>query len=109
MTMVDERRMPAPPMWATALEIRAIGERLGLEAAMPALRQLPRGDGHTVIVLPGFTADDRSTQPLRHLLLDLVVRYAHDDRALQPARAACGRAQPDDPVSPPAGPARARP
>jgi pimeloyl-ACP methyl ester carboxylesterase len=52
----------------TALELRAIGERVRMEAAMPLLERLSGGDGHTVIVLPGFTADDRSTRPLRNLL-----------------------------------------
>jgi pimeloyl-ACP methyl ester carboxylesterase len=32
------------------------------------LREAPRGDGHTVLVLPGFGADGRSTWPLRTYL-----------------------------------------
>jgi len=32
------------------------------------LRRLPRGDGHSVLVLPGFGASDRSTRPLRAFL-----------------------------------------
>jgi len=61
----------APPSWLAALEVRAVGELALLELAMPVRRLLPRGDGHHVVVLPGFTADDRSTQPLRRLLGDL--------------------------------------
>jgi pimeloyl-ACP methyl ester carboxylesterase len=57
-----------PPKWATALEVRAIAERAAMDAAMPLLERLPSGDGQTVVVLPGFTADDRSTHPLRVLL-----------------------------------------
>ena len=58
----------APSRWLTALEVRAFSERLAMSATMPILGRLPRGDGHSVLVLPGFTADDRSTQPLRELL-----------------------------------------
>ena len=32
---------------------------------------LPKGDGHGVLVLPGFMAGDASTRPLRNLLRDL--------------------------------------
>jgi hypothetical protein len=51
------------------LELRATSE-LGIFAATaPALRSLlPRGDGRTVLVLPGFMAGDGSTTPLRRLL-----------------------------------------
>ncbi|GAA1732701.1 alpha/beta hydrolase [Aeromicrobium alkaliterrae] len=31
----------------------------------------PRGDGHMVLVLPGFTATDHTTLPMRHYLEDL--------------------------------------
>ena len=53
------------------MEFRAIGERASMSFAAPLRRLLPRGDGHHVIVLPGFAADDRSTRPLRLLLRDL--------------------------------------
>ena len=66
-----------PSKWATALEVRAIGERAAMDMAMPLLERLPRGDNHTVVVLPGFTADDRSTRPLR----DLLNRLGYDARA----------------------------
>ncbi len=54
-----------------ALEVRAFNERAVMTAALPLLRRLPKGDGHHVIVLPGFTAGDGSTRPLRRLLRDL--------------------------------------
>ena len=41
---------------------------------MPLLRRLPAGDGHPVLVLPGFTAADRSTAQLRWLLRQLGYR-----------------------------------
>jgi pimeloyl-ACP methyl ester carboxylesterase len=37
-------------------------------AAAPLLRRAPHGDGHSVLVLPGFLADDRSTLVLRNTL-----------------------------------------
>ena len=64
-------RISAPPAWMGAMEFRAIGERATMSFAGPLRRLLPRGDGHHVIVLPGFTADDRSTRPLRLLLRDI--------------------------------------
>ena len=35
------------------------------------MKRLPKGDGHPVIVFPGFIASDRSTKPMRNLLRDL--------------------------------------
>ena len=35
---------------------------------IPLLRRAPHGDGHTVLVLPGFLADDHSTLVLRNYL-----------------------------------------
>ncbi|MFT6408090.1 MAG: pimeloyl-ACP methyl ester carboxylesterase [Arenicella sp.] len=37
----------------------------------PLLKRLPKGDGHPVIVFPGFVSSDNATQPLRSLLTDL--------------------------------------
>jgi pimeloyl-ACP methyl ester carboxylesterase len=50
------------------LEARAILELHAFFVAYPLLRLAPRGDGHPVLVLPGLTASDRSTQPLRAFL-----------------------------------------
>ena len=36
--------------------------------ALPWLRTLPKGDGHPVLVLPGFTTSDTATVPLRRYL-----------------------------------------
>ena len=47
---------------------RAVGE-LGLLATWaPMLAREPRGDGHTVLVMPGLGASDLSTRPLRGFL-----------------------------------------
>lgn len=62
------KSIEAPPLWMMALESRAPLERVAMALASPFRRLLPKGDGHHVIVLPGFTADDRSTRPLRELL-----------------------------------------
>ena len=68
---VDEP-VARPPSWFwTLAEGRAIYEFGGFFALLPLLRRLPRGDGHPVLVLPGFLASDRSTAPLRNLLTDL--------------------------------------
>lgn len=50
---------------------RATYEIGAFVALRGALKTLPKGDGHPVIVLPGFVASDRSTRPLRNLLKDL--------------------------------------
>ena len=62
----------APPskLWLL-LEVRAAGELLTTLALRPLLRRLPRGDGHPVLLLPGFLASDVSTRPLRAFLRDL--------------------------------------
>ncbi len=64
----------APPRWMAALEYRAVPERVHMSAMLPLLRRLPKGDGHPVLVFPGFTTGDRSTEPLRRLLRDLDYR-----------------------------------
>ena len=52
-------------------EFRALGEfALGL-ASLPALATAPKGDGHTVLVLPGFLTSDRSTDFMRRALRGL--------------------------------------
>lgn len=68
---IPETGAKAPPIWKTALESRAALEYLNWRALRPLLRKLPKGDGHPVLVLPGFTAADRSTTQLRWLLRDL--------------------------------------
>jgi pimeloyl-ACP methyl ester carboxylesterase len=52
-------------------EARAVFEWQSFYALRKLLKRLPRGDGHAVIVFPGFISSDRATQPLRSLLSDL--------------------------------------
>lgn len=49
-------------------ESRAIGEFGASSMLMPLLLRAPRGDGHPVMVIPGFLATDASTGPLRTFL-----------------------------------------
>ena len=70
--MADTHSTPSP--WLAAMEVRAIGERAQMSMLLPVLRRLPVGDGHPVLVLPGFSAGDRSTSALRSLLKDLGYR-----------------------------------
>jgi pimeloyl-ACP methyl ester carboxylesterase len=62
--------MPArPPSLALlALEGRAFAELGAFVQTLPLLHSAPRGDGHPVLVLPGFSASDVSTAPLRGYL-----------------------------------------
>ena len=53
------------------LEGRAFAEYAGLLLSWPLLHRLPRGDGHSVMVLPGFGGGDLSTRPLRRALARL--------------------------------------
>jgi hypothetical protein len=50
---------------------RAFFESLTLPPAAAWLRRAPRGDGHPVLLLPGFTASDSSTRVLRRYLRNL--------------------------------------
>ena len=49
-------------------EARALLELVATVLAEPLFRRLPPGDGHPVMVLPGFLASDASTIPLRLFL-----------------------------------------
>ena len=49
-------------------EARAVAELAAFAVTAPIWRLAPSGDGHSVLVLPGFMASDRSTQILRTVL-----------------------------------------
>ncbi|ALE15832.1 hypothetical protein AMC99_00522 [Altererythrobacter epoxidivorans] len=61
---------PPSPLW-TMCEGRAFFELGAFYLTRPFLSQLPKGDGHSVMVLPGFMASNSSTAPMRRLLKDL--------------------------------------
>jgi hypothetical protein len=58
----------APSKTLMFLEGRAIHELGAFVGALPLLSLAPRGDGHSVLVLPGLVASDSSTRPLRSFL-----------------------------------------
>ena len=60
-----------PHLFWTLTEGRAVFELGSFGLLRQAMRTLPKGDGHPVLVLPGFLASDRSTRPMRGLLDDL--------------------------------------
>ena len=62
------RTAQPPSRFWTLTEGRAMVELAAFYAAMPALSRLPKGDGHCVMVLPGFMASNSSTAPMRRLL-----------------------------------------
>ena len=69
---VDDRAsdaIEAPSLLLFALEgQRALLEAASLIPASPLLGAAPQGDGHPVLVLPGFAAGDESTVALRFYL-----------------------------------------
>jgi pimeloyl-ACP methyl ester carboxylesterase len=66
---VDRYRPRGPSVFNSATELpRVLFEATSLAYAWPLLGGLPRGDGHAVMVLPGFTAGDESTAILRRFL-----------------------------------------
>ncbi|WGF89404.1 esterase/lipase family protein [Marinivivus vitaminiproducens] len=66
--MGDKPVLVAPPWQLLLLETRAPLERAVLRSARNLLRRAPRGDGHPVLVVPGFTGSDVSTADLRRFL-----------------------------------------
>lgn len=66
----DDMARPPSLFW-TLMEGRAVFELGSFYYLRLFMRRLPRGDGHPVIVLPGFVASDMSTRPLRAVLKDL--------------------------------------
>lgn len=72
-TRTEARATARPPsrLLTLAEPARAVGELASFYALRPLLGLLPKGDGHGVLVLPGFLASDYSTVPLRNLLRDL--------------------------------------
>lgn len=69
-------RMRAPSLLLTLSEGRGLAEFAAGLAMRPLMLTAPRGDGHPVLVLPGFMASDRSTGFLRKYLTDM----GHDVR-----------------------------
>ncbi len=66
--------MKPPSVWNLLLEGRWIFELGSYYAAYPFLRSASKGDGHPVMVLPGFMTGDLVTRPLRRFLNTLGYR-----------------------------------
>jgi pimeloyl-ACP methyl ester carboxylesterase len=64
----NSQRLQRPSLLLLLSEGRALVEFGATIASVPALIRAPRGDGHPVLVLPGFLAGDRSTTLIRRYL-----------------------------------------
>ncbi|MGB1251164.1 MAG: esterase/lipase family protein [Candidatus Promineifilaceae bacterium] len=62
---------PPPTKYLIAEAGRVFGSISALFFTFPMLRSAPRGDGHPVLVLPGFLSGDAPTLPLRLYLRSL--------------------------------------
>lgn len=69
--MASDGALAPPSKLLMLLEGRAAGELLTTLMLRRWLRRQPAGDGHPVLLLPGFLASDFSTRPLRRFLRDL--------------------------------------
>lgn len=65
-----DTRTGSPPstLWALSEGWRALFETCSLLPSLPFLRNMQRGDGHAVYLLPGFMADSQSLGVLRRWL-----------------------------------------
>jgi pimeloyl-ACP methyl ester carboxylesterase len=61
-------KIPRPSLLHMFSEGRSLIELSAFGAALPFLKRAPCGDGHPVMVLPGFLASDFSTKPIRSFL-----------------------------------------
>lgn len=66
--VTDAAPIEPPSPLLLALEGRAWLELASLVPALPLLGRAPRGDGHPVLVMPGWLAGDGSTRALRWFL-----------------------------------------
>lgn len=62
------RPIRRPPTVHALMESRALYEFGAFVAGSPLLATIGRGDGHPVLVIPGFASTDASTRPLRRVL-----------------------------------------
>jgi len=67
-TPSDRPEIQAPPLHLLALEARVFAEIPWFLLRSLSIRGLPHGDGHPVMVVPGFGAGDLATLPLRRAL-----------------------------------------
>lgn len=60
--------IPPPAARLLLREVRAFRELARWRSQLGMLDRLPRGDGHAVVVIPGYGAGDAATKPLREVL-----------------------------------------
>jgi pimeloyl-ACP methyl ester carboxylesterase len=72
--MAEKTELKPPSKTLLALEARALAELGWFWQSLALLRLARHGDGHPVLVLPGFTASDLSTSPMRWYLRDRAYR-----------------------------------
>ncbi len=66
---IERHQHAGPPGWGhSLLEPRALLEFASLPATMPLLWDAPRGDGHPVLLVPGFMASDATLLVLKAFL-----------------------------------------
>jgi pimeloyl-ACP methyl ester carboxylesterase len=70
--LLDNSRKPSNLLFL--LEGRAVYDAAAMLPMFALRRYLPQGDGHPVLVLPGFLASSRSTKPLRKFIENLGYR-----------------------------------
>lgn len=71
MTSTASQTLHAPPLLLLMLETRSVFEFSSFLSLRMLMRHFPKGDGHPVIVYPGFLGAEGSTKPMRGLLKDL--------------------------------------
>lgn len=66
--MPENSSIPPPSKRLLLMEARSLWAFATWRRRLHSLEQLPQGDGHAVLVIPGFGAGDGATRPLRHVL-----------------------------------------
>jgi pimeloyl-ACP methyl ester carboxylesterase len=66
--MAATAHLRPPPLRRAAMEWLSVYEVSAFHPASPLFAFVKSGDGHPVLILPGFVGSDRSTAPLRQLL-----------------------------------------
>jgi dienelactone hydrolase len=74
----------APPAWVFMLEGRALFEATASSLCWPWLASAPRGDGHPILIVPGFMQGPPGVLPLQHFLSYLGYDAQTWDQGLNP-------------------------
>ena len=67
-TKSEKTKKESPSFLKLALEVRTIAEAAGFALSFPILQTSAKGDGHPVLVMPGFMGGDGTTKLLRSFL-----------------------------------------